>query len=75
MPRKFTPPGSVSISRPLQLARQRDRRHRHVVDALALAQLLVLQLLDVAERLHRRAVAVDVAAARVPTRASAGNSL
>ena len=49
--------------------RHLKRRLGLVVDGLRLAELLVLELLDVSERLHARAVAVDVAANYRPARA------
>ena len=45
-----------------------QRRAGLVVDALALAQLLVLELLDVTEHFHAGALAVDVLARGVPAR-------
>ena len=47
----------------------------HVVDAIGLAQLFVLQLLDVAERLHARAGSVNVAARFVPARRKRGEAI
>jgi len=44
------------------------------VHGLDLGQLFVLQLLDVAQRLHARAVAVDVAARYLPARAQRGEA-
>ena len=46
-----------------------------VIDGLCLLQLLVLQLADVAERLHCRAGAVDVAARYRPARAEGREAL
>ena len=44
-----------------------QRRVSHVVNALAFAKLLLLQLLNIAKRLHARRVSVYVATGHVPT--------
>ena len=53
----------------LQRIRRLQRRQRHVIDGLRLALLLQLQLLGVAQRIHRRAGAINVAAVHAPARA------
>ena len=45
-----------------------------VINALRLAKLFVLQLLDVAERFHARRVAIDVAATNAPSWNQCGES-
>jgi hypothetical protein len=66
------PPGNNEAGLILQLHIRDHRRIDHLINGLGLALLFLLELLDVAEGIHRGRATVGVVADEVPTRARGG---